>query len=390
MIIYRKGAHLRLQRASVPHAPYWPATVISPYGARRAAPISIDYLALRATRVERTEVSVSDDPGDELDRATLRNPLKGPALIDATEYAEVVFRRGEAALQFCSRHDCPAILLTSTRGAIPRAVRPGTTVAVSAWPLELDRLEGLFREAAASGAHWGVIIPVIYPVTTAAGALSELAELAHREGAGFFTGIPIELDATVRKELADSLAGDPDDESYEMLFHADLDPIQVSTERHIGALAAEIGADDFLVPPQWEKRSNWNAAVLLTLVAGRMLSMKLDVETAGKIARSARLIAQLEKPVERIAAAASLSIIDGLDRVSIEALTEWLDRGDSSFAEHINKQWRLILRIEADDRRTRQIADAHGELRGVGDDQFWEGGGAEHTAGHNVERSRSG
>ena len=81
--------------------------------------------------------------------------------------------------------------------------------------------------------------------------------------------------------------------------------------------------------------------MLLTLAATRMLAMKLDVETAGKIARSARLVAQLDKPVERIGAAASLSIVEGLDRVSVEALTEWLERGDSSFVEHINKQWRL-------------------------------------------------
>lgn len=341
MIIYRKGAHLRLQRAAVPQPPYWSATVISPYGARRAAPISIDYPALRATRVERNEVNVSDDVRDELERATLRNPLQGPALIEASEYAEVVFRRGEAAMQFCAGHGCSTIVLTSTRGAIPRGVPGATTVAISAWPLELDRLEALFRDAAASEARWGVIVPVIYPVTTAANALTELAELAQKEGASFLAGIPIELDPTVRKELADSIAGDPDDERYEMLFHSDLEPVQVATERHIGALAAEIGADDFLVPPEWEKRSNWNAAVLLTLAATRMLAMKLDVETAGKIARSARLVAQLDKPVERIGAAASLSIIEGLDRVSVEALTEWLERGDSSFVEHINKQWRL-------------------------------------------------
>ena len=341
MIIYRKGAHLRIQRAAVPQPPYWSATVIAPYGARRASPLSIDYSGLRASRVERNEVSVSDDVRDELERATTRNALQGPALIEASEYAEVVFRRGEAALKFCAGHGCPAILLTSTRGAVPREVSPVTTIAIAAWPLELDRLEGLFRDAAGSGARWGVVIPVIYPVTTAAGALTELAELAQREGASFFAGIPIELDSTARKELADSMAGNPDDESYEMLFHADLEPIQIATERHIGALAAEIGADDFLVPPEWEKRSNWNAAVLLTLVATRMLSMKLDVETAGKIARSARILAQLDKPIERIAAAASLSIIEGLDRVSVEALTEWLERGDSSFVEHINKQWRL-------------------------------------------------
>ena len=57
--------------------------------------------------------------------------------------------------------------------------------------------------------------------------------------------------------------------------------------------------------------------------------------------RSARAVVQLEKPIERVAEAASLSIIESLDPISVEALTEWIETGRSSFVEHIGKQWRL-------------------------------------------------
>ncbi len=61
---------------------------------------------------------------------------------------------------------------------------------------------------------------------------------------------------------------------------------------------------DFVVPPRWNERSNWNAAVLLTLIASRMIAIDLDLDLAGLIARSARTIADLDKPLTRIAEAA--------------------------------------------------------------------------------------
>ena len=151
----------------------------------------------------------------------------------------------------------------------------------------------------------------------------------------FLTGLPIELDPTARKVIA----ADRDD--FEMLFHGDIEPLQVATERHIASLAADIGAADFVLPPRWEEKSNWNAAILLTLIASRMIAMKRDVESASRIARSARLVAQLDKPLERIAGAASLSIIESLDDISTDVLTDWLGSGRSAFVDHINKQWRL-------------------------------------------------
>ena len=72
-----------------------------------------------------------------------------------------------------------------------------------------------------------------------------------------------------------------------------------------------------------------------------MIAMKRDVEIASRIARSARVVAQLDKPLAVIAGAASLSIVESLDDISIDILTDWLGSGRSAYVEHINKQWRL-------------------------------------------------
>jgi len=339
VIVYRKTGHLRLQRVPIPEPPYWAATVVAPYSARRATPIAVDYLDLHATRGDRFDVAVCENVRDEIERATERAPLREPVLIDGAEFVEVVFRRGEEALDVCAETGRAAIHLISARGALPARLPEGATLAIAAWPLELDRLEPLFDEARARQLRWGVAVPVMYPVTTDLVALAQLAEAAH--GATFFAALPIELDAPARKAIAESLAVGPDDDAYEMLFHADLEPLHVATERHVAALAAEIAAEDFIVPPRWERRTNWNASVLLTLAASRMLAMKQEVETAWRIVRSARSVVLLDKPIARVAEAASLSIIESLDPISVEALTEWIETGRSSFVDHINKQWRL-------------------------------------------------
>jgi hypothetical protein len=341
VIVYKKTPHLRLTRAQVPEAPYWAATTIAPYSPRRAAPIAIDYVDLRASCAERLEVSVCENVRDDLERSTTRHPLHAPLLIDAAEFAEVIFSRGEEALQFAAEQQVAAMQLISTRGAIPKHVAEDAAIAIAVWPLEFDRIEALFAEAKSRAVRWGVLIPIIFPVTTDLAALSQIADLAKTYGASFFTGVSVELEATVRNALARTLTGDRGEETYEMLFHADLAPIRLSTERHIAALAAEIGAADFVVPPRWDRPTNWNAAVLLTLTATRILSMNHDEELAWRLTRSAKVIATLEKPIERVAQAASLAIIDSLDEISVDLLTEWLETGRSSFVGHIEKQWRL-------------------------------------------------
>ena len=176
----------------------------------------------------------------------------------------------------------------------------------------------------------------MHPVTTDLEALERLADLARDHGASFFASITIDIDPTAKQVIAAS-----NEEAYALLFHGGAEALHVATERHIAALAAERGMSDFITPPHWERKSNWNAAVLLTLIAARMIAMDHDVELAGTMARSARVVADLDKPIERIAEAASLSIVESLDEASVDILTEWLESGRATFAERINREWRL-------------------------------------------------
>ena len=329
MIIYRKSQPLRIQRSPIPAAPFWAATTIAPYGPRRASPVAIDYIELRASASERMEVTVCADVRDELERAPR---LIEPVLIDAAESAEVVFKRGEEALRYCCDAGMTSIHLVSTRGALPRAACERATIVIAAWPPDLDRLREMFSDARERRMRWGVAIPVIFPPLE---TLRKIADAAQEFGAMFLAALPVDLDPTARKIIA------ADREDYEILFHGDIEPLQVATERHIAALAADIGVADFVLPPRWDDRSNWNASILLTLTASRMIAMKRDVEIASRIARSARLVAQLDKPLAVIAGAASLSIIESLDEISIDVLADWLENGRSAYVDHINKQWRL-------------------------------------------------
>jgi hypothetical protein len=329
VILYKKQASLRIKRAPAPQPPFWCATTVAPYGPRRAEPVAIDYVTLRAGSTDRLEVTVCEAPRDELERTRF---LDEPVLIDAAEHAEAVFRRGEDVLAFCQEQERAALFLTSTRGVLPRRE---AKVIIAAWPLELDRLEQLFL------GDFGVAVPILYPVTTDLGELERLADRAKERGATFFAGMPIEVEATAKQAIAQSMDLAGDDDRYAMLFHAEIEPMHLATERHIAALAVERGMADFILPPRWPERSNWNASVLLNLTASRMFAMELDLDLAGSISRSARLIAELDKPIARVAEAASVSIVGGIDETSAEMLTEWIDSGTASFAEFVNEQWRL-------------------------------------------------
>jgi hypothetical protein len=339
VILYRKGGTLRVRRPSAPEPPYWCATMIAPYGARRAAPVAIDYLTLRAFgATDKLEVSVSDDVRDELERSRVLNE---PVLIEAAENAEVVFRRGQAAVELCAAEQLASIFLVSTRGDVPSRAHELSTVVIAAWPLELPRLEAMFRDARERELQWGVAVPVLYPVTTELEPLTALADAAQSHGASFLAAMTVELEPTAKQALAQSLNLDAEDDRYAMLFHGMLEPMQLATERHIASLAHERGLADFIVPPRWNERTNWNAAVLLTLAASRMIAMELDLDLAGTIAKSARLIADLEKPLTLIAESASLSIISGLDETSAEALASWLAGEPAQFLEFVDEQWRM-------------------------------------------------
>jgi hypothetical protein len=339
VILYRKTAQLRIRRSPAPEPPFWAATTLAPYSARRGAPVAIDYVALRATgAAERLEVTVCANLRDELERTRI---IAQPVLVDAAESAELVFRRGEEAVVICEEEHRTSMELVSTRGRLPLRAYGGGSCTIAAWPLELPRLEELFAEAREKGLTWGVAVPVIFPVTTDLAALTELADAAKANDAAFLAAIAIEVEATAKQAIAQTMNLAADDDRYAMLFHAAVEPVHVATERHIAALAAERGMADFVVPPRWEERTNWNAAVVLTLTATRMIAMELDLDLAGLIARSARAIAELDKPLTLIAESASLGIVGGLDETSVDVLTEWLSTGSAAFVEYVNEQWRL-------------------------------------------------
>ena len=334
MIVYRKSSQLRIRRTTAPEPPFWCATTVAPYSARRGSPVSIDYIDLRASASDRLEVDVCDRPVDELER-TAR--IVAPVLVESSEFAEEVFRRGEDIAGFCGERGLATVQLVSTRGALPQRSRPDSIV-IAAWPLDLDRLERLFASARGP---WGVAVPVIFPVTTDLAALRDLVDAAKKAGASFVSAVPVVIEPTAKQAIARSLALDGDDETYAMLFHSELEPIHVATERHIAALAADAGMEDFIVPPGWSERTNWNAAVVLMLAATRLLAMEEDVDLAAMLARSARVVAGLDKPLRRIAEAASLSIVEAIDEASVDILSEWLETGRSRYAERVNARWRL-------------------------------------------------
>jgi hypothetical protein len=342
LIAYRKVSGLRVVRSAAPQPPFWSAATILPYSTRRGSTVSIDYAELRASFAERLEVNVCESIEGELERMAEKNPLTSPVLIDGSEFSEVIFRRGEAALRFCRAEHLDSLMLISTTSAVPE-VEPAddVVVAISAWPLEFPRLEALLDAARRSGLAWGLVVPVIFPVTTDLQALRDLTSMAKSAGARFMTGVSVDLDPTAKQAIASSLTVDADGEIYAALFHSDLETIHVATERHIAALAQENGMSDFATPPRWLQKTNWNASVLLALAGARMISMKHDVELGWTTLRSARFVAELQKPIQRVAEAAILSMVPSIDPISAEALEQWLATGKSDYCEEIGTLWRL-------------------------------------------------
>ncbi len=337
MILYKKTQQLRVRRQPAPEPPFWAATTIEPYGPRRAEPVSIDYFELDTAITRRNDVTVCQDVTDEMERLVERSPLHAPVLIDATESAERVFRRGDEALRFCASQGLSSMCLVSTRGELPESARTEDVVVLATWPLELARIEALCAEAGDRRLTWGMAVPVMFPVTTALDSIANLAALAAKNGAAFFASIDLDVSAVVRSVVAQT----QDSDAFDVLFHGSLEPLHLATQRHIAAVAHEHGMLDFVSPPRWEERSNWNAAVLLTLTASRMIAVQQDVELAWAIAQSAKAVTALDKPLQRIADAASLSIVEALDEVSVDMLTAWLAGERPSFVERVNRDWRL-------------------------------------------------
>lgn len=337
MILYRKVKALRVRRSAAPEPPFWCATALAPYSPRRAEPVAIDYLALRAGSAGRLEVTVTTDVAEELERGAT---LEGPVLIEATERAEAVFGRGGELLRWCAAESLDSLLLLSVEDVLPPEATPHSVVTIAAWPPEPDRLEALFAEAGRRGLTWGVLVPVLYPITTELPLLETIADAAARHGARFLTGAAMELEPTARQAMARSLSLEAEDDRYSLLFHGRVEPVALATERHLAALAGERSMDDAVTLSPRDARSNWCGATLLARTASRMMAMELDLDLAGHLARAARAVAALDKPLTRIAESASLGIVAALDETSAEMLTEWLATGRSTFADFVDDQWR--------------------------------------------------
>ncbi len=335
MIVYRKGATLRLLRHTAPDPPFWAAGTVLPYSTRRTAPVAIDWVNLIASGIDNETVEVAEAPGESIARSPY---LHSPLLVDATGPGELIYRRGEQAARAAVAAGLTLLELITADGTIPAIQSELLTVAIAAWPADPERIASQAKEAAAAGIRFGVVIPVIPPETTELALLEAIADVAHGAGARFLAAVPIDLEPTARHALAASR--ELDDEAFAALFESDLELLTVSTERHIAALARERGLDD-LVRIDVRRPSNWPAAAALASTANRMIRMDRDVELGWEILRASRTVAALGKPLERIANAASLSIIEPIDPMIAGALEEWLERGSSELMEDVDRDWRL-------------------------------------------------
>jgi hypothetical protein len=335
LITHRDITQLRLQRSASPQPPFWQAVTIAPYGLGRGLPVQINYLTLTADAKSRVEVSVTRSVRDQLERERF---VESPALIDASEVSELVYRRGEETLEILAGLATDAICLVSSNGAVP-ALEPTSRsmIAVSCWPLRFGDIERLFARCGGRGGKWGALLPLLHPITTGHETIERLAGLAAKHRALFFAAVPIETEPPARQALA-RMEGS-DDDSVTELFDADLEAIVVAAERFAARAAAERGLLDH-VPALAPLTSNWTAAMKLSLAGTRLIRMGASAETGWTLHQSSKLVARLTKPLERIASAASLSIIDALDPVSVSALEQWLHEGRSEFFEEVDGKWR--------------------------------------------------
>ncbi len=342
MLTYRNVKKLRVRKFTRPEAPLWPAVLVHPYGGPSDAPVFIDVAQLRASSVERSDIEVADDVVDLLSREQIQSPFRVPIAIESTGLAESVFRKGEAAARHQLEQGGSVTQVVSTEGAVPAITDDRFVLVISTWPFHLGALEEMFQEASAAGlSRWGVWIPVIYPVTTDLVKLERLADVMAKHGGTFLAASSIDVSQTAKSAIAREIDEEMDDEMYDVLFHADPEPLALATERHVAALAHERGLDDLVPLPGAQERSNWAAAILLTSAGSRLARMKADPELGWTLLRSAAAIAGLSKPISIIAGSAPLSIIEGLDPLAAEALEAWLNGQPPTLLDEVNAEWRL-------------------------------------------------
>lgn len=338
MITYSKAHRLDLRRSPAPQFPFWQRATVAPYGSSATRPVSIDFQRLTATPPPRGVVRVTHDPADLLGR---ERRLEGPALVQSSGFAESVFHRGAEAAKFLVSRSIPVVQLITTEGEPPEPLGTGHVLAIATWPPEIRAIEEIARAASERGGRWGLAIPLVFPVTTRLAFLNEVSSIAEVRGAEFLTAIPVELEPTAKRLVAESAEMEMTDDDYDLLFHGDLETILIASERHVAAIASERGLADFIPLPGLENPTNWNAATVLALIGTRMIRMKSDVEMGWELIRSSSVVASLDKPVATIAASASLSIVEQLGDVAAGILEEWLGNRSAEFLRQIDLKWRL-------------------------------------------------
>lgn len=340
MIRYTIEGRVRFHQNREMQQPFWQATTVHLYSPDvRSVPLGIDFVRLKASAHRSIEVAVPRTlEGLDLDR------LPSPVLIDAWGPEELIYRRGDALLHELSSDARPMLLLSSD-GDVPRemsAVLP--LLIVTAWPLDLVALESIAERASEAGLEWGILIPVIFPITTNLDAIETISRTARQHGASFMASSSIELDPKARGAVA-SMCDDLDEETWATLFDADLDRIHLATERHIASLAHELGIADTIAPPLGESRSNRAAAIFLSRIGARMVRMDHDVELGWKFLKASGRIATLDKEIARIASTAHVTILPELEEEMIsEVVEQWLESGSAEFADHIDDKWRVKRR----------------------------------------------
>jgi hypothetical protein len=338
LINYSQQRPLRITRIATPQPPFFCATVISPYSARREAPMAIDCLELTASAGERLEVRVTADPADYLSREEKVAAPGAPVLIDSAGPAEQAFGRGAEVVAWCISQHVDFIQLLSAVASFPPPDSSSVPVLVT-WPPQRGIVEASCIDAGRSGSTWGIFVPVVFPLTTSLSFLERLALAAQSNGASFLASGSLEIEPAAKKVVAEIAGDDPD--VYDTLFHSDLETLHTTTERHLAALAHERGMADHILLPRSGERTNWNAAALLARTASRMIRMGEEVEEAWSIQRSSQIVAGLDKPLHIVAASARLSIIRGLDPVSVETLEQWLAGQEPAFVRAVDERWRV-------------------------------------------------
>jgi hypothetical protein len=328
--------------SSVPQTPFWASTTLSPYRGRARSDLAIDYRQLLAEPGGADLVTIWEG-----DAETIRIEST-PLLIDATGPLEEYYGRGSLLANRALEDRLETSMLICS-GSTLEEIDPhdDLTVTLTTWPLDLPAIEDRASMLHARRFQWGLAIPIVYPITTELSMLRRLADVAAANGASYIISIALDIDPAAKQRIAMSMVAD--EESYVTLFGADLETITVATERHIAALAHERGLSDILLLPRHEERSNWNASVLLSTAGSRMLRMKRDAEEGWRLVRAAKVIAELDKPIERIAQMASLSIIDGVSALAVEIVSEWLQRRPARKFEEISSSWRLRRDYGVDD-----------------------------------------